>query len=413
MTDAPINSSKPPALLEPLAALEPWQEKQLLEHIEETNQPVQDFDLLHACHSNPRTFGLPGTELRRRYQYRFQYLKRISIKRYVSFLKKYDQNASATTHRLFLEATDVAFQTLSFNEAADTGTIEPPLTDDEGPINDTNENKETAANDEEASQEGTIYSNMPEPAWNSEFESPMVRSPAPFTSPMRTMPAPSPVPSVTASSAHGVDSFAPGTNQQYHDHWVQPAQGTIDDPYRINMDPSRPENNREFDISYIPMKTVNGYIRNIVHIRVDSAPGDHELWKMTVPPGALRQLLIRGPSRSLLYKDEAKFHRKKTCMVTYGIHAMVAEEIRMSPHRLFSFWLIQFPPEITLDNGVLSDDQIEVPRKKVGMSLNDQETGIKGINYNSMIVYWEIAEKRAGIRVEAKEKEEDAASCFS
>jgi hypothetical protein len=412
MTDAPINSSKPPALLEPLAALEPWQEKQLLEHIEETNQPVQDFDLLHACHSNPRTFGLPGTELRRRYQYRFQYLKRISIKRYVSFLKKYDQNASATTHRLFLEATDVAFQTLSFNEAADTGTIEPPLTDDEGPINDTNENKETAANDEEASQEGTIYSNMPEPAWNSEFESPMVRSPAPFTSPMRTMAGPSPVPLVTTSSTPGAGSLATGTNQQYLDHWVQPPQGTVDDPYRINVDLVRPEKNREFDIAYIPMKTVKGYARNVVHIRVDSAPGDHQLWEMTVPHGALRQLLIRGPSRSLHYSDEKKFHRKKKCTVTYGIHAVVADEIERSPGCKFSYWLLQFPPEIILDNGVFSDDQIEVSRNKVGLSFTEQETGIKGISSNCMMVYWEIAEKKAGLRVETKEKEEDDAACF-
>jgi hypothetical protein len=63
------------------------------------------------------------------------------IDRYIYFLKKYGQNPSATTQRLFLEATNTAFGSLSFNKAADTGTIEPPLTDDEGPINDTSEDK--------------------------------------------------------------------------------------------------------------------------------------------------------------------------------------------------------------------------------------------------------------------------------
>ncbi len=160
------------------------------------------------------------------------------------------------------------------------------------------------------------------------------------------------------------------------------------------------------------MKTVKGYARNVVHIRVDSAPGDHQLWEMTVPHGALRQLLIRGPSRSLHYSNEDKFHRKNKCPVTYGIHAKVADDIGRNPGRRFSYWLIQFPLEIILDNGVFSDDQIEVSRNKVGLSFTEQETGIKGISSNCMMVYWEVAEKKAGLRVETKEKEEDDAACF-
>ncbi len=182
------------------------------------------------------------------------------------------------------------------------------------------------------------------PIWNSEFSSPMIRSsPTPFGSPpMRNTSRPSPAASVATVSAPGLD-FATGPTQ-YLDHWNPPAQGTVEDPYRINVDPLRPENNREFDISYIPMKTVKGYARNVVHIRIDSVPGDHQLWEMTVPPGALRQLLIRGPSRSLHYSKEDKFHRKKKCTVTYGIHTKVAEDIVKLPNRRFSHWLIQSPP---------------------------------------------------------------------
>jgi hypothetical protein len=95
--------------------------------------------------------------------------------------------------------------------------------------------------------------------------------------------------------------------------------------------------------------------------------------------------------------------------VTYGIHTKVAEDIVKYPNRRFSYWLIQFPPEITLDNGVFSDDQSEVSRNKVGLRYTKKETGIKGINTNCMMVYWEIAEKEAGLRVETKEKEEDDA----
>ena len=79
---------------------------------------------------------------------------------------------------------------------------------------------------------------------------------------------------------------------------------------------------------------------------------------------------------------------------------------------MFSYWLIQFPPKIILDNGVFSDNRIEVLRNKAGLSFTEQETGITGIGYNCMMVYWEIAEKKACLRVETKEKEEDNAACF-
>jgi hypothetical protein len=115
----------------------------------------------------------------------------------------------------------------------------------------------------------------------------------------------------------------------------------------------------------------------------------------------------------LHYSQEDKFHRKKECSVTYGIHKKVAEDVVKNPNRRFSHWLIQFPPEITLDNGVFSDDQIEVSRNKVGLSYDESETGITGIGTNCMMVYWEIAEKKAGLRVDAKEKEQDDADCFT
>jgi hypothetical protein len=99
--------------------------------------------------------------------------------------------------------------------------------------------------------------------------------------------------------------------------------------------------------------------------------------------------------------------------MTYRIHANVADDFGRSPGCMFSYWLIHFPREIILDIGVFSEDQIEVSRNKVSLSFTKQETGIKEISSNCMImVYWEIAEKKAGLRVKTKEKEEDNAACF-
>jgi hypothetical protein len=103
--DDGINSYKKPKL-------KLWQNKLLFEHIKKTNQPVQEFNLQQACNSKPRIFGVAGSDLCHLYQYRFKYLTTLSIDRYVSFLRKYDQNPSATMQRLLLEAMNTAFETL-------------------------------------------------------------------------------------------------------------------------------------------------------------------------------------------------------------------------------------------------------------------------------------------------------------
>jgi hypothetical protein len=120
-TDEPINPSEKPAL-------KPWQHKLLIEQIQETNQPIQDFNLLEACIREPRILGVAGTpELHHLYQYRFKYLKNLLINKHVGNLRKYSLNPSATTQRLFLEATNAAFENLSFNKkAADTWHLPVP-----------------------------------------------------------------------------------------------------------------------------------------------------------------------------------------------------------------------------------------------------------------------------------------------
>jgi ribosomal protein L39E len=81
------------------------QEKLLLAKIEKTNRPFQAFNLQQACNSEPEIFGESGPGLRRLFQYRFKYLKKLSIDKYVNFLKKHEENPSATTQRLLLKAT--------------------------------------------------------------------------------------------------------------------------------------------------------------------------------------------------------------------------------------------------------------------------------------------------------------------
>ena len=131
----------------------------------------------------------------------------------------------------------------------------------------------------------------------------------------------------------------------------------------------------------------------------DAVPGNHRKFEMTVPHGSKRQLLVHCPACLLHYKDESKFHRNAHCDVSMRIHMQTAKNIVNDPVHAWIYILLQFPPELVLDNAVLSQDQQNVKWNQVGVKYVESETGLKGIVTNSLMVYWEIAQKAPGVWV--------------
>jgi hypothetical protein len=183
---------------------------------------------------------------------------------------------------------------------------------------------------------------------------------------------------------------------QYLDEWHKPAQGTMDDPIRTNVDMGCLENNGIFDIAWIPQKVIHGYARNVVCVRFNACPGDQNKFQMSVPSGAEQQLLVRTPSIPLHYSQEEKFHHNGYCAVAHNIHLGSSQNIFDDPRRAWVYYLLQFPNNVALDNAVLSQDMHKVKRRKVGVSYSEANTGIQGIGSNALIVSQEIAERAAG-----------------
>jgi hypothetical protein len=69
--------------------------------------------------------------------------------------------------------------------------------------------------------------------------------------------------------------------------------------------------------------------------------------------------------------------------------------------------LLQFPPNVRLDNSILSQDQTVVKKQKQGVSYDETETGIAGVVSNAMMVYWEIAEDAPGVCVGNDDDDDD------
>jgi hypothetical protein len=137
-------------------------------------------------------------------------------------------------------------------------------------------------------------------------------------------------------------------------------------------------------------------------VRVDAPPGDQNKFQTSVPTNAERQLLVRTPARSIHFKNEDKYHRDGYCSVTRNIHLAISEDSVNDPRREWVYYLLQFPKEVTLDNAVMSQDMQEVVKRKVGVKYSEDETGIRGIISNAMVVTWEIAERAAGTRLVAQ-----------
>jgi hypothetical protein len=242
--------------------------------------------------------------------------------------------------------------------------------------------------------------------------------PVPARTPSLSSPPPTRRMNPTFDFPYGTDSPAVGMTPNrvagippmYPTNWEQPAAGTIEDPRRINVNPTHPETYDEFEVKLISQKIVHGYARNVFCVRRAVAPGDHKKFEMTLPPGSINQLLVRCCSRSIHYSKERKFHRGNYCAVSKRTHEQTEREIASDPSRSWIYYLLQFPDHVRLDNSVLSEDKTKVRMQKKCVVYDESETGIPGVPSNVMIIFWEISEDAPEVFVGTGEDDDAAAA---
>jgi hypothetical protein len=392
------------------------QEAILLEQIERSEKSPQDFDFIDFVkHKNTWTlYGPPNSKRRTLYRYRLKYWRGLTPTKYADLLDcRRVRRSNITFQRLIDEsAKEISALTVT------TPPIKSPTV--ESKDDDKAKKPEPPPQEQEDDNDADNISTSTDYSSTSTTMSDYFQSPPKKSSYSKWDASHAAVPDFASPSREGSSSMAftptkSAINQstaksKYEDYlkWHAPVPGTKEEPFVIYVDPTNPQSSREFDVSLIPMKLVKGFRRNCIHIRVCAAPGDHKEYSMMIPEDTVGMVLIRGPTRCIAYKDVQQYHRKGkngkgvNCVVTKKIHKEQYKEV-LPP---YSYWLLIFPEGLCFDNLIFSDDQVEVKANYNGICIGDNVTGITDKPFNAMFVYWEIAEAKAGIKMDDEDEED-------
>jgi hypothetical protein len=267
-----------------MTTLDPYQIKQLLQDVEAKNLPRKEIVFLPICNEDIRLYGPKGTELRRNFQTKFDYVKKWRIRKYVDYLEEHGVAVSITTQRLLHTEPDDA-----------------PIDDDDEAANPTNPTSTDKDWDDAAAMEdafsgllmnaklleddyydleknGEGIFSTPECKTRTPNRSTSKKVRTPLRTPNRSPIPPSPPyfrsPSLVESSISSVSSAGEPRRED----------GTKKNPCVMFVDPTCPERNREFDIERVCKIKHNGYEYNgYYHVRTPIAVPDYNNWEAHVP----------------------------------------------------------------------------------------------------------------------------------
>jgi hypothetical protein len=100
-----VSTSIVPA--EKMEDMDQYQLKQLLQDVEETNLPRDEVNLLIICKNDERLYGEKGSDMRRTVQFKFGYMKKWSIHKYVALLDSLEVSPSSVTQAIFRDTPPV------------------------------------------------------------------------------------------------------------------------------------------------------------------------------------------------------------------------------------------------------------------------------------------------------------------
>jgi hypothetical protein len=411
--------------------------KQLLQDVEETNLPRDEVNLLTICKNDERLYGEKGSDMRRSVQFKFGYMKKWSIHKYVALLDSLGVNPSAVTQAIFRDTAPIdeeepVPESSDYYEEEDFTSSGIDQQDEGADIADVAARFAgvTMAADSEDNDEddnltmgsaaprfrSPVQKNKPKYRHRTTSKTPerLVRPPRePSRTPDRLFRSPSVV--VEAVEVSMVSTCS--------DETMRSGDGRKEFPYVVDVDPTHPERNHIFDIER--SNTVhNAHEHLAYHIRCAIPCPDYDLWEATIPkmlPRKLRgytkrAMLVKGPSQPSWLRDVKRYHAKldkqdKSCPETERRHTNTSLEIAKNPERAHSYWLLLWPAGVVLDNQILSNHPTEVEKGIVPMEIDASENEFKKILFG-MAIYWRIAEKYGGTQVQDNKTKIDATTLF-
>jgi hypothetical protein len=362
-------------------SLDTWIEKALLEQIELSGKIRSKISLIDLCNKAEHIFGLPASKRRRLVQIRFDNLKRKSIQKWAAYLDRLEiAHGTATVREL---------RRLVINPLppAEEETASPP--------------DNVAASSEGETSSPSSDESFVEVQMESAFQKLSLKSPPKPHGYFATPPRPARTTSMM--SPDGVGTPPPWTNSG--DSTTSTSglhEGSKSNPYVINVDVQHPERNREFDIDFVETMKHGDYIRKGFHIRVNAGVLDVDLWEARMYQGEgykNRAILVKGPSRTSWMDNLESYHRKGKCELTRVAHIATHNDISNNKDRQVAYWLLVFPAYMTLNNEIFSGDPDNIESGSIGLKEK-----IDGVTFGTSIVFWKIAQRFGGRRVDCKKK---------
>jgi hypothetical protein len=389
---------------DPNIPLPPYLIKNLLEDIENCAQSLQHINFISICNQNPRIYGSPASIKRRKFQKKFGKLKEKSPDSYQRYLSHYHvRPGSQTNIRLFQLAEQQAEQQAQVNGSRTGIQLTPP----------TGQRVQENASEEDEDD----YSNMLSDDDDDEMladsfkkhvtilTSPTRNNPL-STPPRRGAVAPSSPPRYSIAGASSTPS-APSS-----------ASGTKENPYIIRVNTTYPERNQDFSISWVPSMIKDSFSYSGFHIRRSVPVLDYDRWEAALPkegeyPAHLdfRLVLIKGPSQNVWFRDSDQYHASLQCFATKNVHKATGIAIEKDESRHHSYWLLEFPKGVVLDNKIFSEDPYDVKASWNRLTSSAKQNPTK-LDLRGMVLMWQIAEI-GGQRITKKGTDKpDAESLF-
>lgn len=388
----------------PTKSLEDHQIKALLHDVEAEDLDREDIVFKNICKRDAIQYGAAGSDLRRKYQKHWTYVKAMSIERYVEYLEEHGVPPSATSSN-FLRTRGT-----EKNKEKEGEEVDSKIPSSASKVNKVNTSKVVNDDDDDDWKineddldldfEGL---NLLDDDDNENFDGNVLKNKTPTTvkySPHRGAPG----------------SLTPfGNESKMVGELMATSNGTKDKPWIVIVNLGHPERNREFDIEFVQGMKAGTHQYNGYHIRMAVDPNDVMRYKAHLPIGSdinrglrdilKRSVIVKGPSNPSWLRNSELYHKKSACDITKRAHKGTELEISRDPKRKDQYWLLIFPRSTVLDNQVFSGHPTDLKRNVVPMEIKGSSNEF-GKTIYGLAIYWVIAEKYGGRQIESDTDDE-------
>ena len=413
--------------------------KQIVGDIKRSKLPRQLVSFLEIAEKNPFFYGTKGEKRREQLAKKFSWYKLLPIKNYLVHLQSLQVSEVSETTRAEIDAFkqcegDVDPSIPEATKIVESSSSVSSESTEDGSVRIHRPPHKVSASNDEACELSDQFGGL-------SFAPPSFQpTPATKASPNRRQQGYQRTPPRQNQRTPPQNQRTPPRNQQTpgRQHSNRPplfSPTTMDDSssnespvdtsnwIEIDVDLSKLERNREFEIFRLLGLRHNNHIRNAIHIRKLIAGEDRHLWSASIPHKYVDQslwnrcILLTGPSQDHHARNNAEdyvidMEASAQTVTLDAINGLRSDIKAAGKSRELMNYLLKFSEEIYLDNFTLANDKTYVPTEVTAIPHTFH---LQGETYDSLTwyAYWTIAEsggRRVGLKSSTSRRDADIAN---